>query len=145
MHRFGLFKWMMFFIVFFASTAWAFEPRYMFLHYAIQSISPDFSDKDCQELLKAPYEYTLLSDQDLNFITVNPVKLSHFKLVNQTLIKKHLYLLNLNFDAEFEFKAEPKQTVETMEYVLDTRNHNIKGNFILHQFCKGQILGMEIK
>jgi len=138
-------KHLIFLGIFYQGISYALNPNFILFHYAVESISPTISNKECQELYKTPYEYTFLESPDLQFNSVNPVKLTNFKLLNKALISKNEYLLSLHFNADFILHAEPKQNSETMDYLMDMHSRNFKGSFILHDFCKGQILGMEVK
>jgi hypothetical protein len=120
----------------------ALEPgEYTLMHYNIQSIAANITDKDCQDLLNVPLYYTV-ENEHLNYKDVSPdYKIENYHVLNQSFIDRRQNLFSGLFDVRFELQGKQYNHQEEVSYVLNRDDQRFKGNFILPGLCKGDLTG----
>jgi hypothetical protein len=118
-------------------------PQYVLFRYNIHSINKAITDKQCQVLLNAPSYYDIINDKVVYKNSDSNVILSNYIRTNVAYIDKQHFLFNGSAQIAFSMLGKSRIAKQDISFVLNTMEQQVRGNFIIPGYCKGNIIGVD--
>ena len=113
-------------------------PAYVIFRYNIHSISDEYTNQQCVDMLDVPWTYKIVDDKPIYDHVLNLTDITYERKSVTTIDDAHVLFTGMN-----TFEYQSKKHTTDCAFVLDTNAITIQGHETVRGACASSIIGTE--
>jgi hypothetical protein len=116
--------------------------RFVYFHYNVESAGSVLTTPQCKVIFNEPVFYEMINDKPI-YTSGKNLQVFNYQRISTTQLDNHHWLFFGTQNVQFLVGGKKIKNKNSMSFVLDTNQSMIKGSWIIPDYCKGNLIGVE--